>query len=232
MRLLSLFIVLVSPLLAGPIRPPLETEIKGANGNEVAFTILAVWSDGFHARQPFGKPPLFVAWENVDLDWLTKERPDIEKQKSTALAFPKIVPEEAQQQLDTVRKNFRAPRTITYTYQEGGMFKRATTPNNLAQRYYSSVRAITPETITAALKQIVVQYERDATPTSSASNPADVAQRRWLTGSFRPFLSSLISLQARLDPVHAGDVALPTLAAPSASSPFAPSEKQQSDQWF
>ncbi|MDR1282840.1 MAG: hypothetical protein LBK99_18750 [Opitutaceae bacterium] len=62
MRILILFISLATVVTAfsSPVRLVLETTIMGSNGTEAK---LAIWRDGFHVRQPHGKPPLFISWE-------------------------------------------------------------------------------------------------------------------------------------------------------------------------
>ncbi|MDR1282841.1 MAG: hypothetical protein LBK99_18755 [Opitutaceae bacterium] len=163
--------------------------------------------------------------KKIDEAWLTTQRPEIVALRSKATAFPVIEKEIAQQKLDTVRKQFSAPKNITYTARTNdGQYKNYSVPNAMAEKYFRNVRSITPDNITFTLKQIVATYERDATATKGAlSGTADAAQRAWLTDTFRFFISSLIRLQSELDPVHAGDVQLPSSSSAQGS---------QKNEWF
>ena len=203
----------------------------GATGVEVRMTILAVWSDGFHIRQPAGRPALFVAWDKVDAAWLEAERPAIAALKAKAKAFPVLTDEQARAKLAEALKTFRAPKTFTYPVVESAKItgtETRTVPNAVAERYAAKMKSLTPASITQGLQQIVRDVERDAEILSASNGQADRLQLRWLTTSFVAFLGHMERVQRELDPVNAGEVTMPKIVTRS-NDPFRPTTE---DGWF
>jgi hypothetical protein len=208
MKLTTLLLCLTClPVAAAPVRPALDTTLRGANGTEVSFRVVGVWADGFHAAQAPGRPPLFVGWDRVDAEWLATERPQIVALKAKARPFPALSPEQAQARLDAARKTFRAPRVVTYLHVDHArhISQQRTSPNALAESYATKLRSLTPANITGGLQQIIADRERDLARLATARG-ADAAQRDWLATSFLSTLVALEQAQRALDPLAAGEI--------------------------
>ena len=214
---------------SGPIKRPIDTTIKGTNGTEAKMIIIGIWADGFHIAQPSGRPPLFITWDKVDLIWLEAERGDINILKAKSTKFPVVEEQEARRKIDEVRKTFRAPRTFTYIIPTSDLRGRTNTvPNALAERYASKLKVITPGNITQSIKHIVVDVERDAVTLGASSGQADKLQVQWLTTSFVSFLGRIERVQRELDPLYAGEVAMPKIQGKT-QDPFRPAQEEN---WF
>lgn len=222
MKTLVLFLATSLAVLASPVRPAIETTLRGATGSEVKFTIVAIWADGFHIRQAAGKPPLFITWDKVDAAWLAAERPEVDALRSAAKPFPSLTPEQAVEKLEAAKKLFRATKTITYSVT---VSETRTVPNTVAERYAAKVRSLSPATITQGLSQIITDRQRDI-ESLSTNNLVDRAQRRWLEGTFTSFLFQLEKTQREIDPVNAGAIALPKLPGTSRTA------NNTEDNWF
>lgn len=231
--LYAFLVLTAASAFAAPVRPAIETTIKGASGVEAKMKIVAVWADGFHIAQGAGRAPMFVAWEKVDAAWLEAERPELAKLKKAAKPFPALTEEQARAKIDEARKTFRASREVVYSWVSPDLTKREsrTAPNAIAASYAAKLKTITPANITQSLAQIVADRDRDLERLSGKGG-ADGAQALWLSTQFNATLAALERVQREVDPVNAGLVVLttPTRAGYS-SDPFAPKANTE-EGWF
>ena len=200
------FLFCAAAAVAAPVRPAIETSLRGASGVEAKFTILAVWADGFHVRQAGHQPPLFVAWDKVDVDWLAEQRPEISALMTSAKPFPRLDAATARAKLDAAKKQFRAPRTFTYGAASAVS---VTSQNYMAEKYVAKLRTVTPINITQGLGQIITDYEQDVRILSGGTGSLDRLQLAWLKDTFAPYWTTLVALQCELDPVNAGAIEVP-----------------------
>lgn len=202
-RLVLLLALIPAALSAAPVRPALETTIRGSNGTEASFRIVGIWADGYHFQPSPIRPATFVAWDKVDLEWLEANRPEIAKLKAAAEPFPSISAEDAQAKIAAARKTFVASKTVRTSSGES--------PNTMAEAYARKLRGITPANITQTLAQIVEDRKKDLARLKD-SDGVESSYYSWLrSDELLACLHAFEKAQSAIDPLNAGVIELPKL---------------------